>query len=109
MIELIQSNKAQSNSPTENAKSPKVSKLFTDGKNSFVLGNYDKAIELFLSHIESSTSSESILDTKLWLGRAYFSSESYLESKENYLDFQSNNNDHPKYADSLYELSRVFS
>ena len=31
----------------------------------------------------------------------------YLESKNAYLDFQVLGTEHPKYADSLYELSRV--
>ena len=48
-----------------------------------------------------------MIDTQLWLGRSYFYSESYLESKNAYLDFQALGTEHPKYADSLYELSRV--
>ena len=81
--------------------------LFRDGKSSFVLGNYEKAIELFLSHLNNSPSNKSLTDTQLWLGRSYFYSESYLESKNAYLDFQILGAEHPKYADSLYELSRV--
>jgi len=87
-------------------------KLYSDGKSQFALGNYEKAIELFLSYLENFSNSSNTEDSKLWLGRAYFASESYLNSKTAYLDFQSNgefpaNKDHPKYADSLYELSRV--
>ena len=87
---------------------PQPSKLFRDGKSSFVLGNYDKAIELFLSHLNNSPSDKNLIDTQLWLGRSYFYSESYLESKNAYLDFQALGTEHPKYADSLYELSRVY-
>ena len=70
------------------------------------------SIELFLSYLEDFPNSSNIEDSKLWLGRAYFASESYLNSKTAYKDFQSSgefthNNDHPKYPDSLYELSRV--
>ena len=43
----------------------------------------------------------------LWLGRAYFYSESFLDSKASYLEYQAMGQDHPKFADSLYELSRV--
>ena len=87
-------------------------KLYSDGKSQFALGDYEKAIELFLSYLENFPNSSNTEDSKLWLGRAYFASESYLNSKTAYLDFQSNgefphNKDHPKYADSLYELSRV--
>jgi len=70
--------------------------------------NYDKAIELFLNHLKTSPSDRSLTDTQLWLGRSYFYSESYLESKNAYLDFQALGTEHPKYADSLYELSRVY-
>ena len=105
MTELSQTNNKQSETSVET--SPQPSKLFRDGKSSFVLGNYDKAIELFLSHLNTSPSDISLTDTQLWLGRSYFYSESYLESKNAYLDFQILGAKHPKYADSLYELSRV--
>ena len=87
-------------------------KLYSDGKSQFALRDYEKAIGLFLSYLENFPNSSNAEDSKLWLGRAYFASESYLNSKTAYVDFQSNgefphNKDHPKYADSLYELSRV--
>ena len=106
MIELNQTNNKTSEKSIET--SPQPSKLFRDGKSSFVLGNYDKAIELFLSHLNTTPSDKSSTDTQLWLGRSYFYSESYLESKNAYLDFQALGAEHPKYADSLYELSRVY-
>ena len=49
----------------------------------------------------------SVTDTMLWLGSAYFYSESFLDSKISYLEYQSMGQDHPKFADSLYELSKV--
>ena len=106
MIELSQTTNKQLEKSVE--INPQPSKLFRDGKSSFVLGNYDKAIELFLSHLNNSPSDKSLIDTQLWLGRSYFYSESYLESKNAYLDFQALGTEHPKYADSLYELSRVY-
>ena len=106
MIELNQTNNKTSEKSIET--SPQPSKLFRDGKGSFVLGNYEKAIELFLSHLNNSPSDKSLIDTQLWLGRSYCYSESYLKSKNAYLDFQILGTEHPKYADSLYELSRVY-
>ena len=106
MIELSQTTNKQLEKSVET--SPQPSKLFRDGKSSFVLGNYEKAIELFLSHLNTTPSDKSSTDTQLWLGRSYFYSESYLESKNAYLDFQALGTEHPKYADSLYELSRVY-
>ena len=106
MIELSQTTNKQLEKSVE--INPQPSKLFRDGKSSFVLGNYDKAIELFLSHLNYSPNDKSLIDTQLWLGRSYFYSESYLESKNAYLDFQALGTEHPKYADSLYELSRVY-
>jgi len=105
MIELNQTNNKISEKSIETSIQP--NELFRDGKSSFVLGNYDKAIELFLSHLKNSPNDNSLTDTQLWLGRSYFYSESYLESKNAYLDFQVLAAKHPKYADSLYELSRV--
>ena len=82
------------------------------GKSQFAFGDYEKAIKLFLKYLENFPNFSNAEDSKLWLGRAYFANESYLNSKKAYLNFQSNgdlshNQDHPKYADSLYELSRV--
>ena len=108
MIELIQSNKIQTAHKSPDNKENNSSKLFTEGKNSFVLGDYKESIELFLAHLESSPSLSSTTDTKLWLGRAYFYSGLFLESKESYLEYHSIGKNHPKFADSLFELSKVF-
>ena len=85
----------------------KAFKLYSDGKSQFVLGDYEKAIDLFISYLENFPDLENVADSKLWLGRAYSRSEAYIDSKKSYLDFQSSNTNHPKYADSLYELSQV--
>ena len=82
-------------------------KLYSDGKNQFVLGDYKQAIELFISYLEHFPGLENVADSKLWLGRAYSRSEAYINSKKSYIDFQSSHTNHPKYADSLYELSQV--
>ena len=83
-------------------------KLYSEGKSQFVLGDYEKAIELFISYLENFPDLKNVADSKLWLGRAYSRSEAYIDSKKSYLDFQSSHINHPKYADSLYELTRVF-
>ena len=82
-------------------------KLYSDGKSQFVVGDYEKAIELFINYLENFPDLENVADSKLWLGRAYSRSETYINSKKSYLSFQSSHTNHPKYADSLYELSRV--
>ena len=112
IIELNTTKKQKTEKTIKTDKENSAFKLYSDGKSQFALGNYEKAIELFLSYLENFSNSSNTEDSKLWLGRAYFASESYLNSKTVYLDFQFNgefphNQDHPKYADSLYELSRV--
>jgi len=112
IIELNTTKKQKIEKTIKTDKEQNAFKLYSDGKSQFALGDYEKAIKLFLSYLENFPNSSNIEDSKLWLGRAYFASESYLNSKIVYVDFQSNgefpnNKDHPKYADSLYELSRV--
>jgi len=112
IIKLNTTKKQKTEKTIKTDKEKNAFKLFSDGKSQFALGDYEKAIELFLSYLENFPISSNTEDSKLWLGRAYFASESYLNSKTAYVDFQSNgefphNKDHPKYADSLYELSRV--
>ena len=107
MIEINQSSNKKTVRSTSTNQNTLPAKFFGDGKNAFVLGDYKKSIELFLAHLETSPSSLSKTDTLLWLGRAYFYSGSFLNSKDSYLEYQSMGQDHPKFADSLYELSRV--
>jgi len=110
LFEIIELNATKKQKTEETIKTDKEKiafKLYSDGKNQFVLGNYKKAIGLFLNYLEDFPNSLNTEDSKLWLGRAYFYSESYLKSKTTYLDFQFKGQDHPKYADSLYELARV--
>ena len=107
MIEINQSTSKKTIQSTSTTKNTEPATFFRDGKNAFILGKYEKSIELFLAHLETSPSSLSITDTMLWLGRAYFYSESFLDSKASYLEYQAMGQDHPKFADSLYELSKV--
>ena len=112
IIKLNTTKKQKTEKTIKTDKEKNAFKLYSDGKSQFALGNYEKAIELFLSYLENFSNSSNTEDSKLWLGRAYYASESYLDSKTAYIDFQSdgeftNNQDHPKYADSMYELSRV--
>ena len=107
MIEINQSSSKKTVQSTPTTQNTESTKFFADGKNAFILGEYEKSIELFLVHLKTSPSSLSTIDTLLWLGRAYFYSGSFLNSKDSYLEYQSMGQDHPKFADSLYELSRV--
>jgi len=112
IIKLNTTKKQKIEKTIKTDKEKNAFKLYSDGKSQFALEDYEKAIELFLNYLENFPNSSNTEDSKLWLGRAYFASESYLNSKTAYVDFQSNgefphNKDHPKYADSLYELSRV--
>jgi len=113
IIGLNATKKQKTEKTIQTDKEKNAFKLYSDGKSQFALGDYEKSIELFLSYLENFPNSSNTEDSKLWLGRAYFANESYLNSKTAYVDFQSNgefpnNIDHPKYVDSLYELSRVF-
>jgi len=112
IIELNTTKKQKTEEIIKTDKEKSAFKLYSDGKNQFVLGNYEKAIEFFLRHLENFPNSSNTENSKLWLGRAYFANESYLNSKTAYENFQSSgefahNIDHPKYPDSLYELSKV--
>ena len=107
MIEINQSSNKKTFQSTSTTQNTKPVKFFGDGKNAFVLGDYKKSIEFFLAHLETSPSTLSKTDTLLWLGRAYFYSGSFLDAKASYLEYQAMGQDHPKFADSLYELSKV--
>jgi len=107
IIELNLSNTKQEKKSTKKNQSNSAENLYSDGKNEFLLGNYEKSITLFTSFAKSSPNSSNIKDSKLWLARAYFESEKYLKAKDSFLDYQSNNQEHLKFADSMFELARV--
>ena len=107
IIELNLSNSKKDETSSTKIETSSSSKLFIDGKSEFVLGNYEKAITLFINFEKSSPNSSNIIYSKLWLARSYAANEAYLKSKDVFLDYQSNNKEHPKYADSMFELSRV--
>ena len=107
IIELNLSNTKQEKKSTKKIQSNSAEKLYSDGKNEFLLGNYEKAITLLISFAKSSPNSSNLKNSKLWLGRAYFESEKYLKAKDSFLDYQSNNQEHLKFADSMFELARV--
>ncbi len=89
----------------ENEK--KAFQIYADGRNQFIAGEYDDAIALFKSYLDSFPNYKNVADAKLWLGRAYFANELYSQSKAIYIEFQSENLQHAKYPDSMYELSRA--
>jgi len=107
LIELNLSNNKQVEKSTQKIQTNSSDKLFADGKSEFVLGNYDKAINLFINFTKGSTNSSNVKYSKLWLARAYSANEEYIKSKDTFLDFQSGNKEHSKYADSMFELTRV--
>ena len=89
----------------ENKK--KAFQIYAGGRNQFIAGEYDDAITLFKSYLDSFPNYKNVADAKFWLGRTYFANELYSQSKAIYLEFQSENLQHAKYPDSMYELSRV--
>ena len=107
LIELNLSNNKQVEKTTQKIQTNSSDKLYLDGKNEFLLGNYDKAITLFINFAKGSSNSSNIKDSNLWLARAYFENNEYLKSKDTFLDFQFNNKENSKYADSMFELTRV--
>jgi len=91
-----------------NENEKKAYQIYTNGRNRFIAEDYDEAITLFKSYLDRFPDYKNVADAKLWLGRAYFYNELYSQSKDIYLEFQSENPQHAKYPDSMYELSRVF-
>ena len=109
MFELKYAKEAVKEVVLESEKNEKKAyQIYTDGRNQFIAEDYDEAIALFKSYLDSFPDYKNVADVKLWLGRAYSSNELYSQSKDIYLEFQSENLQHAKYPDSMYELSRVF-
>ena len=107
MFELNYATEAVKEVALDNKENEKNAfQIYSDGKNQFIIGGYDEAITLFKRYLDSFPNYKNVADAKLWLGRAYFANELYSQSKAIYLEFQSENPEHLKYPDSMYELSR---
>ena len=72
IIELNTTKKQKTEKTIKTDKENNAFKLYSDGKSQFALGDYEKAIELFLSYLENFSNSSNTEDSKLWLGRAYY-------------------------------------
>jgi len=107
IIKLNLSNNKQVEESTQKIQNNNANKLLSDGKNEFLLGNYNKAINLFINFAKGPANSSDIKDSKLWLARTYSANGEYLKSKDAFLDYQSGNKKHSKYADSMFEFTRV--
>jgi len=107
IIELNRPNDKNLDKSNKIIQDKSSNKLYSDGKNEFTLGNYERAINLFINYAKDSPNALNIKNSKLWLARAYSANEQYLKSKNAFLDYQFNNEEHSKYANSMFELSKV--
>ena len=83
-------------------------KAYTDAKGFLMIGEYDKAIELFTVYLGLYPNNNHTSDAHYWLAKSYLAEEKYHAAKKVFIEFQRENELHHKFANSLYELAKTY-
>ena len=86
----------------------KAKKLYTDARSLLVTDQYDQAINLFNKYLEIYPDNNHASDAQYWLAKSYLAKGDYQHAKQSFISFQQENPLHHKYANSLFELARVY-
>jgi TolA-binding protein len=99
-----------------NKKTPRVEKgdkaakkAYANAKNFLMIGEHDKAIELFTVYLGLYPNNSHASDAHYWLAKSYLAKEDYLAAKKVFIEFQRENELHHKFANSLYELAKAYT
>lgn len=84
-------------------------KAYTNAKGFLMIGEYDKAIELFTVYLGLYPNNNHTSDAHYWLAKSYLAKENYHAAKKVFIEFQRENELHHKFANSLYELARTYT
>ncbi len=84
-------------------------KAYTNAKGFLMIGEYDKAIELFTAYLELYPNNNHTSDAHYWLAKSYLAKEKYHAAKKVFIEFQRENELHHKFANSLYELAKTYA
>ena len=74
-----------------------------------MIGEYDKAIELFTVYLGLYPNNNHTSDAHYWLAKSYLAEEKYYAAKKVFIEFQRENELHHKFANSLYELAKTYA
>ena len=86
----------------------KARKLYTDARSLLVTDQYEQAINLFNKYLEIYPDNNHAADTQYWLAKTYLAKGDYQSAKQAFIGFQQEHSLHHKYANSLFELARVY-
>ena len=108
MLELKVTNSAVKEAIGDSKKSDdEATKIYDDARKLLLAGENGNAIELFQNYLENYPDYKNFADATYWLGRAYSANKSYLEAKDAFVRFQSENPRHAKFANSMYDLANA--
>jgi len=83
-------------------------KAYANAKGFLMIGEYDKAIELFTTYLKDYPNNNHTSDAHYWLAKSYLAKEKYHIAKKVFIEFQRENGLHHKFANSLYELAKTY-
>jgi tol-pal system protein YbgF len=86
----------------------KAKKIYTNARSLLVTDQHDQAVMLFKQYLDIYPDNNHASDAHYWLARAYLAQERYSLAKNTFIAFQQNSPLHHKYANSLFELARVY-
>lgn len=83
-------------------------KAYADAKGFLMIGEHDKAIELFTTYLKDYPNNNHTSDAHYWLAKSYLAKEKYHIAKKVFIEFQRENGLHHKFSNSLYELATTY-
>lgn len=86
----------------------KAKKIYTNARSLLVTDQYEQAVSLFKQFLDIYPDSNHASDAHYWLAKTYLAQGRYSLAKNTFIAFQQNSPLHHKYANSLFELARVY-
>jgi tol-pal system protein YbgF len=86
----------------------KAKKIYTNARSLLITDQYNQAIILFKQYLATYPNNNHASDAHYWLAKTYLAKGDYHQAKKTFITFQKDNPLHYKYANSLFELARVY-
>jgi tol-pal system protein YbgF len=86
----------------------KAKKIYTNARSLLITDQYNQAVNLFKQYLDTYPNNNYASDAHYWLAKTYLAKGDYQQARKTFVAFQQNSPLHYKYANSLFELARVY-
>jgi tol-pal system protein YbgF len=86
----------------------KAKKIYKNARSLLITDQYSQAIDLFKQYLKTYPNNNYASDAHYWLAKTYLAKGDYHQARKTFVTFQQDSPLHHKYANSLFELARVY-